>query len=37
MTTCHGGAGHMGEDRDLVSHIEDTQDMDIGTTMTVKA
>ena len=30
MTTCHGGAGHTGKDRDLDSHIEDTRGMDIG-------
>ena len=30
MTTCHGGAGHTGKDRDLNSYIEDTGGMDIG-------
>ena len=30
MTNHHGGAGHTGEDRDLSSHIEDTEGMDIG-------
>ena len=28
MTTCHGGAGHAGEDRNLNSHIEDTANID---------
>ena len=30
MTTCHGGTGHTGKDRDLASHIEDTGGIDIG-------
>ena len=30
MTTCHGGAGHTGKDRDFISHIEDTRGIDIG-------
>ena len=29
MTTCHGGAGHTGEDRELESHIEDVRGIDI--------
>ena len=28
MTTCHGGLGHVGEDRDLNSHIEDAGNID---------
>ena len=30
MTTCHGGTGHIGEDRDVNSHVEDTGGTDIG-------
>ena len=30
MTTCHGGAGHTGKDRDFDSHKEDIRGMDIG-------
>ena len=28
VTTCHGGAGHAGEDRDSNSHVEDTRNID---------
>ena len=28
MTTCHGGVGHAGKDRDLNSHMEDTRNID---------
>ena len=30
MTTCHGGAGHTHEDRDLDSHVDDARAIDIG-------
>ena len=29
MTTCHGGAGHACEDRDLNPHIEDARNIDM--------
>ena len=30
MTTCHGGAGHTGKDRDLNSYVEDDGNIDKG-------
>ena len=30
MTTCHGGAGHTGIDKDLNSHREDAEGIEIG-------
>ena len=30
MTTCYGGTGHTGKDRELNSHVEDTAGIDIG-------
>ena len=37
VTTCHGGAGHTGENRDLDSHTEDTAGIDMGPTTAMKA
>ena len=30
MTTCHGGTGCTGKDRELSSHVEGTRGIDIG-------